>query len=124
MTTGSTIYLVDDDLSVRRSLGRLLRVAGYDVVLCDSPEAFLALPSFKKPACVLVDIAMPGMTGLELQRALVGTHPPVVMLSGHADAATARRALSDGAVTVLSKPVELNTLVRALELGLQRDRLQ
>ena len=125
MTTASTIYLIDDDVSVRRGLGRLLRAAGYHVVTCDTPEAFLALPSLTTPACVLLDVRMPEMTGLELQSALhdEGRDPPIVMLSGHVDATTTERALSAGAVAVLSKPVELNALVHALELGLARDRL-
>ena len=124
MTTASTIYLIDDDVSVRRGLGRLLRAAGYNVVTCDTPEAFLALPSLTTPACLLLDVRMPRMTGLELQSALhdEGRDPPIVMLSGHADATTSERALSAGAVAVLSKPVELNALVDALERGLARDR--
>lgn len=124
MTTASTIYLIDDDLSVRRGLGRLLRAAGYNVVTCDTPEAFLALPSLTTPACLLLDLRMPRMTGLELQSALHddGRDPPIVMLSGHVDATTTERALSAGAVAVLSKPVELNALVHALERGLARDR--
>jgi FixJ family two-component response regulator len=124
VTTASTIYLIDDDLSVRRGLGRLLRAAGYNVVTCDTPEAFLALPSLTTPACLLLDVRMPRMTGLELQSALHddGRDPPIVMLSGHVDATTTERALSAGAVAVLSKPVELNALVDALERGLARDR--
>ena len=125
MTTASTIYLIDDDVSVRRGLGRLLRAAGYNVVMCDTPEAFLALPSLTTPACLLLDVRMPRMTGLELQSALhdEGRDPPIVMLSGHVDATTTERALSAGAVAVLSKPVELNALVHAIEIGLARGRL-
>ena len=125
MTTPDTIYLVDDDASVRRGIGRLLRAAGYDVVTCETPEAFLALTEFTKPACLLVDLRMPKMTGLELQSALDdrGRHPPIVMFSGHADASTSERAMSAGAVAVLSKPVELETLILALERGLAQDRV-
>jgi FixJ family two-component response regulator len=125
VTTASTIYLIDDDVSVRRGLGRLLKAAGYNVVTCDTPEAFLALPALTTPACILLDVRMPKMTGLELQSTLhdAGCHPPIVMLSGHVDATTTERALSAGAVAVLSKPVELNALVHALELGLAPDRL-
>lgn len=124
MTGMSTVYLVDDDASVRRGLGRLLRSAGYDVVTCDTPEAYLALAPYRKPSCLLLDIRMPGMTGLELQRTLQdeGRHPPVVLLSGHVDAATAERAMSEGAVAVLSKPVDFDTLVSAIQLGLARCR--
>jgi len=120
VTEARTVYLIDDDASVRRGLGRLLKSAGYDVVTCDTPEAYLALPSYRKPSCLLLDIRMPGMTGLELQRALHGDggHPPVILLSGHVDAATAERAMSEGAVAVLVKPVDFATLVNAIELAL------
>jgi two-component system response regulator FixJ len=124
MTGARTVYLVDDDAAVRRGLGRLLKSAGYDVVSCDTAEAYLALASYQKPSCLLLDIRMPGMTGLELQRALHGGggHPPVVLLSGHVDAATAERAIAEGAVAVLSKPVDFDTLVNAIELGFTRTR--
>jgi len=124
MTEHKTVYLIDDDASVRRGLGRLLKSAGYDVVMLDTSEAYLALRTYRKPSCLLLDIRMPGMTGLELQRALreQGSRPSIVLLSGHADAATAERAISDGAVAVLSKPVDYDTLVKAIELGLSRDR--
>jgi two-component system response regulator FixJ len=124
VTERPTVYLVDDDAAVRRGLGRLLKSAGYDVVSCDTAEAYLALMSYRKPSCLLLDIRMPGMTGLELQRALHGEagHPPVVLLSGHVDAATAERAMTEGAVAVLSKPVDFDTLVGAIELGFARTR--
>ena len=123
MTAPRTVYLIDDDASVRRGLGRLLKSAGYDVVTCDTPEAYLALASYQKPSCLLLDIRMPGMTGLELQRALreQGIQPAIVLLSGHVDAATAERAVAEGAVAVLSKPVDFNTLVEAIERGLAKD---
>jgi two-component system response regulator FixJ len=124
MTSASTIYLIDDDVSARRGLGRLLKAAGYNVVTCESPEAFLALPSVMTPACLLLDVRMPKMTGLELQKALHddGRDPPIVMVSGHVDATTRERAMSAGAVAVLSKPVELSALVDAVERGLARNR--
>ena len=124
MSGPSTVYLIDDDASVRRGLGRLLKSAGYEVITCDTPEAYLALATYKKPSCLVVDIRMPGMTGLELQRALHEdrNHPPIVLLSGHVDAATAEWAKAEGAVAVLSKPVDYDTLVNAIELGLARDR--
>ena len=124
MTEIKTVYLIDDDASVRRGLGRLLKSAGYEVVTCDTPEAYLALTSHRQPSCLLLDIRMPGMTGLDLQRALhdQGRHPPIILLSGHVDTVMAERAMSDGAVAVLSKPVDFNTLVKAIELGLASDR--
>lgn len=124
MTVLATVYLIDDDPSVRRGIGRLLRSAGYDVITCDTSEAYRALATYRKPSCLLLDIRMPGMTGLELQRALheEGSHPPIVLLSGHVDAATKEWAMSEGAVAVLSKPVDYDTLVNAIELGLSRNR--
>ena len=125
MSAGDTIYLVDDDASVRRGLGRLLQAAGYAVVSCDTPEAFLALMPPTTPACLLLDVRMPNMTGLELQGALLdaGYCPPIVMMSGHAAVATTECALSAGAIAVLRKPVELGTLLVALERGLARNRV-
>ena len=124
MNTPDTIYIVDDDVSVRRGLARMLRAAGYHVVICETPEAFLELTPSTTPACLLLDIRMPRMTGLELQSTLRddGRHLPIVMLSGHTDATTAERAMSAGAVAVLSKPIEIDVLVRAVERGLARDR--
>ena len=126
MTEPPTVYLVDDDAAVRRGLARLLKSAGYDVVSCDTAETYLALKSYRKPSCLLLDIRMPGMTGLELQRALHGdgSHPPVILLSGHVDAATAERAMTEGAVAVLSKPVDFDTLVNAIELSFTRTTSQ
>ena len=124
MTEVKTVYLIDDDASVRRGLGRLLKSAGYEVVTCDTPEAYLALTTPRQPSCLLLDIRMPGMTGLDLQRALhdQGRHPPIILLSGHVDTVMADRAMSEGAVAVLSKPVDYDTLVKAIELGFARDR--
>ena len=124
MTEAKTVYLIDDDASVRRGLGRLLKSAGYEVVTCDTPEAYLALTSYRLPSCLLLDIRMPGMTGLDLQRALhdQGRHPPIILLSGHVDTVMAERAMAEGAVAVLSKPVDYDTLVNAIELGFARDR--
>ena len=116
MSDDCTIYIVDDDACVRRALSRLLASSGYGVVTCESAEALLALPSLARPSCLLVDIRMPGSTGLELQHALrASANPPIVMLSGHADATIAERAVACGAVAVLLKPVDESLLLSALE---------
>ena len=81
------MFVVDDDHSVRKALGRLLRAAGYEFELFDAAEAYLACAPPEPPACLLLDIRMPGMTGLELQRAIEGTpmELPIVFITGHAD---------------------------------------
>ena len=123
MSDHCTIYIVDDDACVRRALSRLLAASGYGVVTCESAEALLALPSLARPSCLLVDIRMPGSTGLELQHALRDTaKPPIVMLSGHADTTIAERAVACGAIAVLLKPVDESLLLSALESALDRDR--
>ena len=121
---GATAVIVDDDPSVRRGLRRLLLSAGYDVVVCSSAEEFLALDHLARPACVLLDIRMPGMTGLDLQRALTraGREIPIVMSSGHADAFTVARARAAGAIAFLSKPFDDVQLFEALQAGIERDR--
>ena len=120
---GATIFIVDDDVSVRRSLARLLMSAGYDVVACATAEEFLAL-DVARPASLVTDVRMPGMTGLDLLEALrsSGRDLPIILSSGDADAATAAQALSIGAFHFVSKPFEPDELLGALEDAIDRDR--
>ena len=85
-----TVFVVDDDLSVRQSLRRLLSSEGYDVVLCGSAAEFLAVTERPRPSCLVTDLRMPGTTGLDLQDALrrSGRELPIIVSSGQADAAT------------------------------------
>ena len=119
----ATIFIVDDDLSVRRSLARLLMSAGYDVVACATAEEFLAL-DVARPACLVTDVRMPGMTGLDLLEALrsSGRDLPIILSSGDADAATAAQASARGAFRFVSKPFEPDELLGALEEAIDRDR--
>jgi FixJ family two-component response regulator len=118
------VCIIDDDASVRRALRRLLHAAGYHVLSCSSAEEFLSLDKLPRPICLLVDLRMPGMTGIDLQFALTSTgrELSVVMVSGHADAATIDRALAAGALSFLSKPVEELALLAAVERGIEADR--
>ncbi len=119
-----TVCVIDDDPSVQRSLRRLLHSAGYRVLTYSSAEDFLALSELPHPSCLVVDVRMPGMTGLDLQAAICGTKhdAPIVMISGHADASTFARASAAGAVSFLCKPFEEAALLDALEWAIEKDR--
>jgi RNA polymerase sigma factor (sigma-70 family) len=121
----SWVYIVEDDAAVRSSLAMLLQVRGYATVAFDTAEAFLAAGTAGRPACVLVDVRLPAMSGLELQQKLKETGTlPVIVMTGHGDVATARKALRDGAVDFLEKPIDEADLFAAVESALQSDQEQ
>ncbi len=107
-TTQARVAIVDDDEPVRDALSMMLRAAGYAVDAYASAEAFLAKKPPAPPACVVLDVRMPGMTGLELQERLAdrGFDLPIVFLTGHGDVAMAVRAMKRGAFDFLEKPVD------------------
>ena len=115
------VFVIDDDHSVRKALGRLLRVAGYQFELLDAAEAYLACPPPHPPACLLLDIRMPGMNGLELQRAIEGTpmELPIVFITGHADEELLQ-SLSRRTVNVLYKPLDDVALLAAIDAALAK----
>jgi FixJ family two-component response regulator len=124
VTATATVYVVDDDLSVRRALGRLLAALGYQVVLSESAVAFLSLRTIERPCCLVVDVRMPGLTGLDLQDALNAEDRrlPIVFITGHGDAIMAARALASGATAFLTKPVDDDVLLDAVGRGVALDR--
>jgi FixJ family two-component response regulator len=115
-----TVLVVDDDPSMLRALGRLIRSAGFDVRTFDRPTALLAAEIPPSGACLLLDVHMPEMNGIELYEALVGTgHKlPVIMITGQDDAQTRRLLQYIEAVAVLSKPVEEALLLDAISSAL------
>lgn len=117
-----TVFVVDDDESVRSSLGRLLRSAGFRVEAFASAEAFLGRPEPTGTGCLLLDVRMPEMTGTELFDRLVRRHSPmpVVFLTGHGDVPTSVQAMKGGAVDFLLKPVDDETLLRAIREAFAR----
>jgi FixJ family two-component response regulator len=116
-----TIFVVDDDAAVGRALQSAGRLLGHPVRAFDSAIAFLDAYS-GEPGCLVLDIRMPGMTGLELQRKLAeGTGIPVVMISGHADVRIAVEAMTLGAVTLLEKPFRLDELLAHVRKALEKD---
>ncbi len=123
MSAAPLIHVVDDDESLRTALLRLLDAAGFEARGYASTGDFLLHPPPDRPGCVLLDIRMPGPSGLELQAALQsrGVALPVVFLTGHGDVASSVRAMKAGAVDFLAKPVKRETLLDALKRALARD---
>ncbi len=120
-----TVFVVDDDPSVLKGLSRLLRSAGWQEVTYDSPDAFLRQYDPAAPGCLVLDVAMPGVDGLELQRRLVdaGCPLPIVFITGHGDIPTSVRAMRAGALNFLSKPVNDDDLLAAVEEAVETDRV-
>jgi len=108
------VAIVDDDASVRRSSRRLIRALGYRAEAFGSAEEFLHSGEVKSAACLILDVRMPGMDGLELQRRMAGSAIPIVFITGRASEEEERRALRAGAVAFLRKPVDKQTLLRVL----------
>jgi len=118
------VYLVDDDPSILRALTRLLRAGGHAVSAFRSPREFLAQHDASAPGCVVLDLAMPGLNGLELQTTLAaaGIQRPIVFLSGHGDVPSSVRAMKAGAVDFLTKPVSEGDLLAAIGRAIESDR--
>ena len=126
MIAKALIHVVDDDESLRDSLLDLLRAVGFEAQGYASTGEFLMQPLPDRPGCVLLDVRLPGPSGLELQTALQrqGIGLPVIFLTAHADVLTSVRAMKAGAVDFLEKPVERDILLDALRRALARDAAQ
>ena len=117
------IFVVDDDLSVRRAMERLLRAEGFRVEAFESADQYLESGKAGLAECLLVDVQMPGLNGLELQERLASesVEVPIVFLTGHPDTALSVRAMNEGAIDFLEKPVDdtklLATVRKALQVG-------
>jgi len=120
--TGATIFVVDDDAGVRRSLSRLLRAGGWNVETLASASELLERAPFTGPGCILLDVQMPGMNGLELHQRMSesGITLPVVFLSGNSDIPMSVHAMKHGAVDFLVKPVAEDALFHALHQAIAR----
>jgi len=122
MPDGQTLYVVDDDEEVRESAALLLEAAGYEVATFASGIEFLDRLDPAQPACILLDIHMPGMDGLEVQRQLNdrGVTLPVIVLTGQADIAIAVQAMKNGAFEFLEKPYPNDALLASVAAGFAR----
>ena len=118
------VFIVDDDLSVRRTTERLIRSAGFKALTFTSAREFLASPKPEGPACLVLDVRMPGLSGMELQRELTqsGIHIPIIFITGHGDIPMSVRAMKAGAVEFLTKPFRSRSLLDAVRAALERDR--
>jgi FixJ family two-component response regulator len=117
------VFVVDDDPSVRKSLTRLIGSAGYAVEAFASAREFLARELYLGPCCLVLDVRMPGLTGLDLQEALAGAgrRMSIVFVTGHVDVPGSVRAMKRGAVDLLTKPVDGQDLLAAVQRALAKD---
>jgi FixJ family two-component response regulator len=120
----ATVVVVDDDASVCKSLIRVLRSAGHLVKSYGSAEEFLRRTPVDEPGCVVLDVRLPDLSGLDLQERLgsAESQPPIVFISGRSDIPISVRAMKAGAVDFLQKPLDSQELVRAVRLSLAKDR--
>jgi FixJ family two-component response regulator len=119
----STVFVIDDDSSVRRAISNLLVASGYQVRSFESAELFLAEEDLDSPGCLLLDVCLSGLSGMELQRVLaVSSHMrPIVFLTGQSDIQTSVTAMKAGAVDFLTKPIDCVQLIEAVDRALRRD---
>lgn len=120
MENQAVIYIVDDDVSVLRSLKRLVKSAGFAVETFTSAENFLQTGHRREKGCLILDIQLPGINGLDLQEKLAAAHCkiPIIFITAQADTASHARALAAGAVAFFSKPVDTQVLLDAINAAL------
>jgi FixJ family two-component response regulator len=121
----STVLIIDDDEDLRNSVGRLLRSVGLNAQLFASIPDFLKSESPKTPACLVLDIRLPGKSGLDFQRELATANIqlPIIFITGHGDIPMTVQAMKGGAIEFLTKPFREQDLLEAIQLGHTRDRL-
>ena len=117
------VFVVDDDVSVRESLESLIKTAGWRAEAFPSGPDFLSRPRVRVPCCLLLDVTLPGLNGLELQRQLAErTDMPIIFITGHGDIPMTVQAMKAGAVEFLTKPLQHDVLVNAIRGALERSR--
>jgi RNA polymerase sigma factor (sigma-70 family) len=124
MSRAPVVFVVDDDLSVRSSLKFLISTVGLQVESFDSADAFLHRKPPDAPSCLVLDVRLPGLSGLDLQRELAARNIriPIVFVTGHGDIPMSVRAMKAGAVEFLTKPFHDQDLLDAIRIALERDR--
>src|SRR6185436_18571886 len=120
----ATIAIVDDDASAREGLESLIRSAGWRVETFASAQEFLGRLGVEAPSCLILDLQLPGLNGLDLQKQMaeVGLEIPIVFLTGHGNIPASVQAMKAGAIEFLTKPVDEQDLLRAIQEAIERDR--
>jgi two-component system response regulator FixJ len=123
MSNEQTIFVIDDEPDVRAALNMLIKSVGLKPEIYESPQAYLDVYDPSRPGCLVLDMRMPGMSGLELQSKLagMGLHPPIIMISGHGEIPNAVQAVQSGAVDFLQKPVGDQLLLDRIQHALRLD---
>src|SRR5215510_6349335 len=117
------VFVVDDDVSVRESLELMIRTAGWQSETFESAQQFLSRPRPSVPCCLVLDVSLPGLTGLELQQQLAErTDMPIIFITGFGDVPMSVRAMKAGAVEFLTKPFKDDVLVEAIRHALEKSR--
>jgi FixJ family two-component response regulator len=119
----STVFVIDDDASVRKGLSRLLRSAGYLAETFGSAEGFLRREHFDGVGCIVLDVKMPGLSGMDLQEELskADYHMPIIFITGHGDIPMSVQAMKKGAVDFLTKPFDGKELLQVIEKAIEKD---
>ena len=121
---GATIFVVDDDASMREALKNLLRSVGLEVETFENAQEFLSARHSEAPGCLILDVRLPGLSGLDLQRQLAeaNVHLPIIFITGHGDIQMSVRAIKAGAVEFLTKPFRDQDLLDAVQQAVDQDR--
>jgi FixJ family two-component response regulator len=122
----AVVHVVDDDVSVRESLESLLRYSGWEVETFASAREFLTHPRRPVPGCLVLDVSLPDLNGLELQQRLMGDQMtlPIVFITGYGDIPMTVKAMKAGAIEFLTKPLSDETLLRAIRAAIERSRVE
>lgn len=120
----ATVFIVDDDASVCKALKRLIQSMGFKVIVFDSAKNFLEHGSHERPACLVLDVRMPGMSGIELQEQLrnAGVSIPIIFITGHANVSMTVEAMKAGALDFIEKPFDDQKLINAINQAIKKDK--